>query len=480
MILDTLLEGARATPDRPAVRYDGAPFTFAAIAKLVLAARQSLLPLARHAGRIAILDLELLDNWIASLALRSLGVTTLAVPSLETIAGLGSLDIACVLTTATSAAVKPGTAVVRLPLNWRDSLDAAPSHSGLSAGGTAIGDHILLTSGTTGRFKAFPVTAAADAINTASHMEIAGFTTESSVLVCDFGLWTSAGYYVAASVWRAGGCAVIEQGRRWRSALFEAPITHAWLTPFALRQQLDLQTDGQGRRDDLRLIVGGFAMPWSLAERALTQVTSRLFSLIASTETGPWSLGPVSDPRDVVWHPVHPSRTAQIVDGDGRPAAPGETGHVRIQVIDGATGYLADEAASRACFRDGFFHSGDMGQASGDGRIALRGRTTDVVPLNGAKHMAGLFEQALSRLLDVEEVCVFAAPNDQAEEEIHVVLETHRPFTMATLAHAAKTVFPGVSEVRFHRLDALPRSPMGKIRRYALKERLTGPIVQKR
>lgn len=333
----------------------------------------------------------------------------------------------------------------------------------------------MLTSGTTGRYKAFGVSAAADAINVASHIEIAGLSEDARVLVCDFGLWTSAGYYVTAAVWCAGGCAVIERTPRWRGALALPHLTDAWLTPFALEHQLAAPSEGRRRRDDLRLIVGGFALSWPLAQKVLADVTTRLSSLVASTETGPWSLSPVREPDDVVWHRPHASRRVEIVDDADAPTRPGVVGRVRVRTIDGAVGYLTDDSASRVCFRNGWFYPGDMGEVSADGRVALRGRESDVIPLGGAKHAAGPFEHMLRQLLGVEELCVFSAPNHLGEEEIHVALETRQAFARDQLAKAAKAVFRGAKTARFHFVDALPRSSMGKVLRYTLKRQLTPP-----
>src|ERR1700750_1403325 len=105
MILNALVERARRTPDLAAVSYDGQVFSYAWLAGQILEARRGAAPLARHAGRVAAIHLDLLDNWIVSLALRSLGLTTLAVPVLDFLPSFRALDFACLLTSAEHAPV---------------------------------------------------------------------------------------------------------------------------------------------------------------------------------------------------------------------------------------------------------------------------------------------------------------------------------------------------------------------------------------
>jgi acyl-coenzyme A synthetase/AMP-(fatty) acid ligase len=241
------------------------------------------------------------------------------------------------------------------------------------------------------------------------------------------------------------------------------------MTPYLLAEQLSKLPEIAKRRDDVRLIVGGASLPRALARRVFAEVTDKLCILIASTETGPWSLTPAEGPGDILWRRIHPSRTVEIVDENGRPTPVGDVGQVRVRVIDGAQGYLGDEAASRAHFRDGWFYPGDLALAAPDGRIALQGRITDVIHVDGVKRATGPIEGAMAERLGVDEVCVLSAPDADLEEALHVFVQTRKAISVEALRQAAMAELPWFSAVRFHRLEALPRTPSGKVMRAALR-----------
>jgi acyl-CoA synthetase (AMP-forming)/AMP-acid ligase II len=473
-IVERILAHARSAPDKIAVVYNGEAFSYVWLARRISARRREFERQGFEPGGVAVLHLRCnLDAWIVSLALRSLGLTTLALRSLEDLAVIGPLGVACLVTTADLGPAPAGLATVLVPAGWY-AADLAGEAVWSGEASCAFGGHILLTSGTTGGFKKFAVGPAADAINIASHVEIAGLTERTVMNLFNFGLWTSAGYYVAASVWTAGGCVVIDQGRDAATSLFARAVTDAWMTPFILAQQLAAAGERVRRRDDVRLIVGGAALSRALAEEVLDKVTRRLCILIAATETGPWSLDPVRAPEDIVWRRVHPSRRVEIVDEDDRPLPAGRLGLVRIRVIDGASGYLGDAAVSRTFFRDGCFYPGDLAVAAPDGRIALQGRATEVIHVDGGKVATGPIERALRDRLGVDEVCVFCAPDDQARETLHVVLQTRRAISREDLAAAARADLRGFPAACFHRLEALPRNASGKVQRAVLRTQILG------
>jgi acyl-coenzyme A synthetase/AMP-(fatty) acid ligase len=472
MILQTLFARAEAHPDRVAIDYGGSLFSYGWFARQIAARRRAFAALDLKPGAAAVVCLtSMIDAWIVCLALRSLGVTTLAVRAIGDLPDLASLDLTCVVADVAPASVPGGAKLILAPRDWRQA-DPAGGPFEPPTLAAPVGGHILLTSGTTGRPKMFAISAAADAVNLASHIEIAGLGEQTAMHLFAFGLWTSAGYNVAASCWCAGGRVVLDQGPGMGASLFLRPVTDAWMTPLQLAQQLS--SDAVRRLDDVRLIVGGFALSRALANEAFERVTGRLSLLIAATETGPWSLAPLADADDIAWRRPHPSRQVEIVDEADRPTPVGEVGLVRIRVIDAAAGYIGAPEASAAHFRGGWFYPGDLAIAAPDGRLSLQGRATDVIHMNGGKFAAGPIEQDLRDRLGVDEVCVFSAPNAEGEEELHVVLQTTRPVTHEQLAEAIGARVSGFPSARVHRLDALPRTASGKVRRAALKAQVMG------
>src|SRR5262249_22005238 len=173
-------------------------------------------------------------------------------------------------------------------------------------------------------------------------------------------------------------------------------------------------------------------------------------------------------PEDLRWHRLVPGRMVEIVDASDRPVPIGEVGRVRVSTAGGPTGYLNDETATRAFFRDGFFYPGDLAVMRSDGRIALQGRITDVINVQGYKIYPAPIEERLGEVLGLNGVCLFSMQNDSGEEELHVVLETAKPIDSERLTAALKQELRGLRgphRARVHYVATLPRNEMGKVLR---------------
>jgi hypothetical protein len=57
-------------------------------------------------------------------------------------------------------------------------------------------------------------------------------------------------------------------------------------------------------------------------------------------------------------------------------------------------------------------------------------------------------------------------------EELHVFVEGAAPISRDRLADAVRSTLVGFDEAQIHRVDALPRTPLGKIRRVEPARRL--------
>ena len=77
MITDRLFAWARVQPDKPALLWNDMPLSYAAFARAIEASRRFLAREDLPPGRTAIVLLHnLSDAWVAVLALRALGLTT--------------------------------------------------------------------------------------------------------------------------------------------------------------------------------------------------------------------------------------------------------------------------------------------------------------------------------------------------------------------------------------------------------------------
>jgi fatty-acyl-CoA synthase len=146
---------------------------------------------------------------------------------------------------------------------------------------------------------------------------------------------------------------------------------------------------------------------------------------------------------------------------------------VRIRTPDSVSGYLDDEEASRAAFRQGYFYSGDLGTFQADGRLVLQGRVNNVINVLGIKVGAEVMELAIQERLAVDGVCVLSRQDEGMDAEFHVVIQSRRPVGQAELASAIGPWLPGIPQYRVHFVDPLPRTATGKIDRAALRQQFS-------
>src|SRR5215831_15816026 len=100
MLLERIYEWARSQPNKTAVVLEDAAINYASFSRSIDAARRFLEPHALPAGRTAIVFVNSpLDAWILFLALRSLGLNTIRVTTIETAEHLKLRDVAFVVVT---------------------------------------------------------------------------------------------------------------------------------------------------------------------------------------------------------------------------------------------------------------------------------------------------------------------------------------------------------------------------------------------
>jgi acyl-CoA synthetase (AMP-forming)/AMP-acid ligase II len=470
--LETIFRHAHCNPERVAIYDRGHRISYGEFAFWIAEARQFLERQDLRDGSVAAL-VEIkcrTDGWAFAFALRSLGLTTISVGSPEVLNELGLRNLGCVITASRDDPLGIASAdefkLIRIPevLFLNRTTGPVPELPALIY---SDGGHIRLTSGTTGTSKKVlldPWVIAAESRRRGDYWSI---SPDSVVNVFGFALWTGLGFYGPCTAWTAGASVVFHQvPKTLRSSLDVS--THAFTTPQTVLDLLHSPAIETRRNEEMRLFVAGGALPHSVYSAARATLTPRIFTAISSTEVGPWALTPIGGSEDLASHIVHPSMEVQVVDDADKPLPAGQIGAVRVR-INGITGYLDDPEASAAFFRDGYFYSGDLGKFRLDGRLVLCGRNSNVINIHGNKWIAETIEQALLNRLAVEGVCVFSAPGENGDEELHIGIESQRPIGRDEITAAVNAEFNRPERAVVHLLNPMPRNDLGKIDRAALR-----------
>ena len=142
--------------------------------------------------------------------------------------------------------------------------------------------------------------------------------------------------------------------------------------------------------------------------------------------------------------------------------------------------YLGQEERYQACFRDGWYLTGDLARRDEDGYYWFVGRIDDII--KSAGHLIGPFEveSALVEHEAVVEAAVIGLPDEVAGEVVKAYVSIREGYvqdealTRDIMAHARKRLGPAIAprQIEFH--DSLPKTRSGKIMRRLLKAQELG------
>ena len=168
-----------------------------------------------------------------------------------------------------------------------------------------------------------------------------------------------------------------------------------------------------------------------------------------------------------------PGYRACIMDSAGNPLAPGNVGYLAVK---GPTGcrYLADSRQS-TYVKDGWNYTGDAYLVDDDGYFVYQARTDDMIVSAGYNIAGPEVESALLLHPAVSEcgvVGVDDAERGQIVKAFVVLKEGHAPDARMTAVlqdFVKQTIAPYKYPRAIEYLSALPRSEVGKLQRYKLR-----------
>lgn len=231
----------------------------------------------------------------------------------------------------------------------------------------------------------------------------------------------------------------------------------------------------------MKLLCGGEALDAELARQLLAS-GSELWNMYGPTETTIWSTvhqvrgvdGPVPIGRPIA------NTTVYVLDASGRPVPAGVCGELYIGGLGVALGYWQrDELTAERFVRDPFsadpaarlFRTGDRARWRYDGVLEFLGRMDRQLKIRGFRVEPGEIEAALGEHPGVAETAVVARddPSGQPRLVAYVVRRTLDESDAAQWrSFLAQRLPEYMVPSLFVAVDALPRTPAGKIDRGAL------------
>jgi len=223
-------------------------------------------------------------------------------------------------------------------------------------------------------------------------------------------------------------------------------------------------------------VCGGAPVPRVLVQQAGERLGARIISAWGMTENGAVTTTRPGDPPDKVFGTdglPNKGFELRVVDPDGRPLPANRDGELQVRGPGCFVGYLK-RPQLYGTDDEGWFSTGDLARLDEDGYARIVGRAKDIIIRGGENVPVVEVEEVLYRHPAVLDAAVVAMPHARLGELgcAFVALKPGGALDFAGMQKwlgengLAKTYWPE----RLELVEAMPRTPSGKIQKFKLRE----------
>ena len=289
---------------------------------------------------------------------------------------------------------------------------------------------VIFTSGSTGAKKGVMLTHRNLCANTGSIVEYLGLTPEDRICVT-LPFFYCYGASLLHTHIRAGGSVMLSNNIFLGGVIRDidtfsctgfagVPSTYQILinkTPF-LKEKLPtlrymLQAGGQLPNKYIRLIAEAFPRKKFFVMYGATEATARLSYLpphLVSAKPGSIGKG-------------IPGVILEVLDENGKPVHPGETGEITARGDNIMKGYYGDPKGTRSVIKNGRLYTGDLATVDDEGYIYIIGRAKNIIKSGGYRISPNEIEEFISSLDGVTSCVVLGLPDDIMGEAVVGVIQ---------------------------------------------------------
>lgn len=350
-----------------------------------------------------------------------------------------------------------------------------------SAGNAEAPLLIVYTSGTTGLAKGAVLTQDALLWNALNSIDMHDLQAGDCVLTA-LPLFHVGGLNIQTLPALAVGAEVLLEARfdpgKFFQIVEEQKPAHTVLVPAMMKAVIDHPAFAKADLTCLRQITTGSSIVPATLIQAFHDRGIPVTQVYGTTETAPIA---VYQRREDAYRTIGSAGQKavhgemRLVDDSGQALGLEALGRVQIRGPQVMTGYWNNPVATREAFDGDWFETGDVGRLDLDGNLYIEARADDLIKSGGERIYPAEIEDLLRTDDDVDDVVVIGKADPRwGEVPIAVVqpasgAEPNAERMLARLdGRIARYKWP--KEVRF--VDALPRSALGKVLRYRLRDEL--------
>ncbi|MFC1987001.1 long-chain-fatty-acid--CoA ligase [Chloroflexota bacterium] len=281
----------------------------------------------------------------------------------------------------------------------------------------------------------------------------------------------------------------------WMDLVQTEKVGRAMMVPTMLKQLMDHPEFSQHDLSSLKVITYGAApMPLEVIKKAVSVFPGVSFiNAFGQTETASTITTLSPEDHNLTGSEEEKEKKLKRLSSIGRPMSDvemkimdeednelpqGEVGEIVARGPRVMSGYWKDnEKTEKTIDKGGWVHTGDMGYVDEDGYFFLAGRATDMIIRGGENISPEEVENVLHSHPKVEEAAVIGVPDEEwGEVPLCVCVpkkgEKFTPEELMEYCRANLASFKRPRAVVF--CEELPRNPMGKVLKRALREQYGG------
>lgn len=337
---------------------------------------------------------------------------------------------------------------------------------------------LVYTSGTTGRARAAVHTQANVMANMAAACHGQQLTEHDRVLTV-LPLFHVGGLCIQTLPALGAGAQVVVHARFDAQAMLQsiaqARIGLTVVVPAVMKALLEHPLWAQTDLSSLRCVMAGSShLPEPLVQAFLSRGVP-MGNVYGATETGPYSIALTQDNAQMLLGSCgRPAQGVQACLGPLEGAEP-DTGEVWLRGPALVRHYWPDIPALD---EHGWFHSGDVARVSPEGVWTIVGRSKDMIISGGENIYPAEIETLLAQHPAVLECTVLGMPDARWGERVVavVVVQEHAKVSDDELMAGVRERLARYKHPReLVRLQALPKTALGKVQKSLLKEHLSAP-----
>lgn len=262
--------------------------------------------------------------------------------------------------------------------------------------------------------------------------------------------------------------------------IIDHKVTHFQCTPSHARMLSFDDTSRQALSTIKYMMVGGEALPTSLAVELKEILSGSLTNMYGPTETTIWSsTQKITDPNDITIGRPIANTQVYILDANKQPVPPGIAGDLYIGGDGVVRGYFNRPELTEERFipnpfsnveTSRIYWTGDMARYRDDGCIEFLGRSDFQVKIRGYRIELGEIETKIGNYDGVQEnVLLLREDNPGDQRLVSYIMTNDKNFDTSELKSFLRQQLPEYmvpSDIVI--LDSFPQTPNGKIDRKAL------------